>query len=64
MEKGKYRIRTLARFQADLLQITDYITNVLGNASAADRLVDHVVIDNVMEVRRLVYKGRNIADQI
>ena len=43
MEKGKYRIRTLARFQADLLQITDYIANVLGNASAADRLVDHVV---------------------
>lgn len=104
MEKGKYRVRTLARFQANLLQITDYITNVLGNASAADRLVDHVVssirkraenplsfeavqsvrdrqhpyyriyvdnyivfyvvIDDVMEVRRLVYKGRNIADQI
>ena len=102
---SKYKIRALESFQQDLFQIADYITSVLNNADAADRLVTrvtgairkraenplsfeafhsshdrknpyyriyvgnyiiifYVVIGDVMEVRRLVYKSRDIWTQI
>lgn len=95
-----YILRYLPLFEKDLIEITNYIKNVLQNESAALKLVDdvenailkrldhptifasyrskkvrkdtyytihvhnfivfYVVIDNVMEVRRLMYGARNI----
>lgn len=100
MNKQNYNLTFLPLFENDLLEITDYITNVLQNPDAAYRLVDdiesaivkrleaplsfapypsskirkhpyyrinvrnfsifYVVIDNTMEVRRLLYSKRNI----
>ena len=102
--ESNYKLRYLESFYSDLLQTAEYISGVLKNADASNRLVNrienailkraenplsfeavqsvrdrqhpyyriyvdnyivfYVVIDDVMEVRRLVYKGRNIADQI
>lgn len=100
MENNSYLLRYLPIFEQDLLNITDYISNVLKNETAAIHLVNdvenaimkrlnnptafepyysmrkrkypyyriyvrnyviyYVVIDNVMEVRRLMYGARDV----
>ncbi len=95
-----YQLRYLPTFSNDLDETVHYISNVLKNPSAADRLIDdieiaimerlksplsfepyhsskkrdctyykikvrnylvfYVVIDDVMEVRRLIYASRDI----
>ncbi len=102
--KNNFRLRYLPLFERDLLEIVDYISNVLKNPTAAERLIndleaailnrlnfplsfqpypslkkrDHpyyrihvrnytvfyVVIDDVMEVRRLIYSARNIDEHL
>lgn len=102
MENKKYKVRYLPVFQEDLIEATTYISNVLKNPTAANKLLEqiektiletskdpllyepyrsakqrkatyyrifvknfvvyYVVIDDVMEVRRLLYKSRNTAD--
>ena len=96
----KYKLSFLPLFEADLIEITDYISNHLNNPEVALRLVDdieiainrrletplafapyptsknrpypyyrinirnfsvfYVVIDDTMEVRRVLYAKRNI----
>lgn len=100
MNKQTYKLTFLPLFEKDLLEVTDYITNILQNPSAARRLIDdielaivkrlemplsfapyqsskirshpyyrinvrnfsifYVIIDDTMEVRRLLYSKRNI----
>ena len=100
MNKQTFKLTFLPLFEEDLLEVTDYITNMLQNPSAAHRLIDdielaivkrlemplsfapyqsskirnypyyrinvrnfsifYVVIDDTMEVRRLLYSKRNI----
>ncbi|RJE46575.1 MULTISPECIES: type II toxin-antitoxin system RelE/ParE family toxin [unclassified Dehalobacter] len=97
--EGKYSLRYIPRFGADLNEIVDYLVFKLHNPDAAVRLINkiensiterlnwplsfepfqsnrkrknpyyriyvdnftifYVVIDNVMEVRRILYKGRD-----
>ena len=104
MNKQTFKLTFLPLFEEDLLEVTDYITNMLQNPSAAHRLVDDielaivkrlemplsfapyqsskirnhpyyrinvrnfsifsVVIDNTMEVRRILYSKRNIDELI
>ncbi len=54
MENKSYQLRYLPLFEQDLISTANYITNVLKNEDAALRL-----IDDVMEVRRLMYGARN-----
>ena len=49
-----YQLRYLPLFEQDLISTANYITNVLKNEDAALRL-----IDDVMEVRRLMYGARD-----
>ncbi len=100
MSMKKYKLSFLPLFEADLIEITDYISNNLNNPEVALRLVDdieiainrrletplafapyptsknrpypyyrinirnfsvfYVVIDDTMEVRRVLYSKRNI----
>lgn len=100
MNEQTYKLTFLPLFEKDLLEVTDYITNILQNPSAARRLIDdielaivkrlemplsfapyqsskirshhyyrinvrnfsifYVIIDDTMEVRRLLYSKRNI----
>lgn len=100
MSIKKYKLSFLPLFEADLIEITDYISNNLNNPEVALRLVDdieiainrrletplafapyptsknrpypyyrinirnfsvfYVVIDDTMEVRRVLYSKRNI----
>lgn len=54
MENKSYQLRYLPLFEQDLISTVNYITNVLKNEDAALRL-----IDDVMEVRRLMYGARD-----
>lgn len=54
MENKSYKLRYLPLFEQDLISTANYITNVLKNEDAAIRLVD-----DVMEVRRLMYGARD-----
>ncbi len=54
MENKSYQLRYLPLFEQDLISTANYITNVLKNEDAALRL-----IDDVMEVRRLIYGARD-----
>ena len=54
MENKKYRLRYLPLFEQDLLQTVSYIANVLKNPEAALKLAD-----DVMEVRRFLYRARD-----
>lgn len=54
MENKSYQLRYLPLFEQDLMSTANYITNVLKNEDAALRL-----IDDVMEVRRLMYGARD-----
>ena len=54
MENKSYQLRYLPIFEQDLISTANYITNVLKNEDAALRL-----IDDVMEVRRLMYGARD-----
>lgn len=54
MENKSYQLRYLPLFEQDLISTANYITNVLKNEDAALRL-----IDDVMEVRRLMYGARD-----
>lgn len=54
MENKSYRLRYLPIFEQDLVNTANYITNILKNEDAALRL-----IDDVMEVRRLIYGTRD-----
>ena len=54
MENKSYQLRYLPLFEQDLVSTVNYITNVLKNEDAALRL-----IDDVMEVRRLMYGARD-----
>ena len=54
MENKSYRLRYLPIFEQDLVSTANYITNILKNEDAALRL-----IDDVMEVRRLIYGTRD-----
>ena len=63
---GKYRLRYLPIALQDLCEIADYITNNLQNPAAAENTLAkiesaiwYVVIDSVMEVRRILYSRRN-----
>ena len=100
MENNSSLLRYLPIFEQDLLNITDYISNVLKNETAAIQLINdvehaitkrlnnptafepyhsarkrtypyyriyvknffiyYVVIDNVMEVRRIMYGARDV----
>lgn len=104
MVEGKYYLRYIPRFEADLNEIVDYLVFKLHNPNAAEKLINkiehsiterlscplsfepfhsdrkrknpyyriyvdsftvfYVVIDNVMEVRRILYKGRDKANLI
>lgn len=99
MANKKYRLRYLPLFEQDLVQTVSYITNVLKNPDAAEKLTNdvetailerlnnplafepypavkerqypcyriyvrnyvvyYVVIGDVMEVRRFLYRARN-----
>lgn len=103
MEKNKFSLRYLPKYEVDLNEIVDYISFTLQNPESALRLIDkiekavmdrlsfplsfspfqsmkrrknqyyriyvdnftiyYVVIDNVMEVRRILY-GKRDANQI
>ena len=54
MENKSYHLRYLPIFEQDLISAANYIANVLKNEVAALRL-----IDDAMEVRRLMYGARN-----
>ncbi len=54
MENRSYQLRYLPIFEQDLISTANYIANVLKNETAALRL-----IDDVMEVRRLMYAARD-----
>lgn len=54
MENKSYQLRYLPLFEQDLISTVNYITNILENEDAALRL-----IDDVMEVRRLMYGARD-----
>ena len=76
MQDKIYKLRYLPLFEQDLLDTVNYISKVLKNEEAAMRLIKreypyyriyvrnyviyYVVIDDVMEVRRLLYGARNI----
>ncbi len=55
MQDKIYKLRYLPPFEQDLLDTVTYISKVLKNEEAAMRL-----INDVMEVRRLLYGARNI----
>jgi hypothetical protein len=55
MQDKIYKLRYLPLFEQDLLDTVNYISKVLKNEEAAMRL-----INDVMEVRRLLYGARNI----
>ena len=55
MQDRIYKLRYLPLFEQDLLDTVNYISKVLKNEEAAMRL-----INDVMEVRRLLYGARNI----
>lgn len=55
MQDKIYKLRYLPLFEQDLLDTVNYISKVLKNEEAAIRL-----INDVMEVRRLLYGARNI----
>lgn len=44
MSVKKYKLSFLPLFEADLIEITDYISNRLNNLEAALRLVDDIEI--------------------
>lgn len=44
MTKPTYKLRFLPIFKDDLLEITDYITDTLGNSTEAKKLVDDIEI--------------------
>ena len=44
MSIKRYKLSFLPLFEADLLEITDYITNNLNNPKVALRLVDNIEI--------------------
>ncbi len=52
---NKFTLKILPLFEEDLNEIVDYISINLKNPIAANRLVD-----DVMEVRRLVYSRRDL----
>ncbi len=100
MNNQTYKLTFLPLFEQDLMEITNYITNILKNPSAAHNLVNeielsilnrqksplafepyrttkkreypyyrinvrnysifYVVIDETMEVRRIIYSGRDL----
>lgn len=55
MQDKIYKLRYLPLFEQDLLDTVNYISKILKNEEAAMRL-----INDVMEVRRLLYGARNI----
>ena len=55
MQDKIYKLRYLPLFEQDLLDAVNYISKVLKNEEAAMRL-----INDIMEVRRLLYGARNI----
>lgn len=55
MQDKIYKLRYLPLFEQDLLDAVNYISKVLKNEEAAMRL-----INDVMEVRRLLYGARNM----
>jgi toxin ParE1/3/4 len=55
MQDKIYKLRYLPLFEQDLLDTVNYISKVLKNEEAAMRL-----INDIMEVRRLLYGARNI----
>ena len=55
MQNKQFTLRYLLLFHQDLLKTALYITDVLGNPDAAEKL-----IDDVMEVRRFLYNPQNI----
>lgn len=55
MQDKIYKLRYLPLFEQDLLDTVNYISKVLKNEEAAMRL-----INDIMEVRRLLYCARNI----
>lgn len=42
MQNETYQLRYLPLFEQDLLETVDYISNVLQNEDAAERLIDDV----------------------
>lgn len=104
MNEKKYKLRILPLFEYDLNEIVDYISLMLKNPTAANKLVDdveraicdrlscaqsfepyrtleehphpyyriqvrnfsvfYVVIDDTMEVRRIIYSRRDLTKQI
>ena len=55
MQDKIYKLRYLPLFEQDLLDTVNYISKVLKNEEAAMRL-----INDIMDVRRLLYGARNI----
>lgn len=55
MQDKIYKLKYLPLFEQDLLDTVNYISKVLKNEEAAMRL-----INDIMEVRRLLYGARNI----
>lgn len=54
MENKSYQLRYLPLFEQDLISTVNYIANVLKNEDASLQL-----IDDVREVRRLMYGARD-----
>lgn len=59
MQDKIYKLRYLPLFEQDLLDTVNYISKVLKNEEAAMRL-----INDIMEVRRLLYGARNIENSL
>lgn len=51
MKTGRFKLRYLPLFEQDLLQSVDYISHVLNNPQAAEKLIDDV---EAAIVKRLV----------
>lgn len=55
MSMKKYKLSFLPLFEADLIEITDYISNRLNNPEAALRLVDdiEIAINSSLETNKI-----------
>jgi len=67
MNKQTFKLTFLPLFEEDLLKVTDYITNTSKirnypyyRINVRNFSIFYVVIDDTMEVRRLLYSKRNI----
>ena len=59
MVNKQFRLQYLPSFEDDLNDIVDYIAFKLGNPDAASNF-----LDDIMEVRRVIYSPRDTPNQV